>query len=120
MITTKPPRWQTEGKEPDYRFSLANERTFLAWIRTALALLGGGILLDQFSTKLQPHTTVLALAIGLCMIAALLSAAAYRRWVANETAMRNSAPLPRTRGLPLLSAWSLAVTGIILLLLVAK
>src|SRR5437667_421783 len=33
------PKWWQEGKEPDYRFSLANERTFLAWIRTALGLL---------------------------------------------------------------------------------
>ena len=35
------PQWQEEGSEPDYRFSLANERTFLAWIRTSLALLAG-------------------------------------------------------------------------------
>ncbi len=27
------------GEAPDYRFSLANERTFLAWIRTALGFL---------------------------------------------------------------------------------
>lgn len=33
------PKWRREGRDPDYRFSLANERTFLAWIRTALALL---------------------------------------------------------------------------------
>ena len=44
------PSWRQEGQEPDYRFSLANERTFLARIRTALALLAGGALLDQFST----------------------------------------------------------------------
>ena len=31
------------GREPDPRFTLANERTFLAWIRTALGLLAGGI-----------------------------------------------------------------------------
>lgn len=36
------PAWRNEGTEPDYRFTLANERTFLAWIRTALALLAGG------------------------------------------------------------------------------
>ncbi len=28
------------GEAPDYRFSLANERTFLAWIRTASGLSG--------------------------------------------------------------------------------
>ena len=31
-----------DGEEPDYRFTLANERTFLAWVRTALGLLAGG------------------------------------------------------------------------------
>jgi hypothetical protein len=30
------------GEAPDYRFSLANERTFLAWIRTALGFLPPG------------------------------------------------------------------------------
>ena len=44
------PAWRHEGTEPDYRFTLANERTFLAWIRTALALLAGGVLLHQFAT----------------------------------------------------------------------
>jgi hypothetical protein len=50
--------WRQQGEEPDYRFTLANERTFLAWIRTALAILAAGILLDQFSTRLQPQTLV--------------------------------------------------------------
>jgi putative membrane protein len=35
------------GEEPDYRFTLANERTFLAWIRTSLALLAGGVAVVQ-------------------------------------------------------------------------
>jgi putative membrane protein len=33
----------SSSSDPDYRFSLANERTFLAWIRTALALVAGGV-----------------------------------------------------------------------------
>lgn len=47
----KRPKWQLEGSEPDYRFSLANERTFLAWLRTALAMVAAGVLLQQLS----PH-----------------------------------------------------------------
>ena len=34
---------RAEGEEPDARFSYANERTFLAWNRTALALIGVGL-----------------------------------------------------------------------------
>jgi putative membrane protein len=56
------PKWQSQGREPDYRFTLANERTFLAWIRTALALLAGGALLDQFSSELGPPMVLFTLA----------------------------------------------------------
>ena len=41
-----------EGEEPDPRFTLANERTFLAWIRTALALVASGIGLEAFVPRL--------------------------------------------------------------------
>ncbi len=41
-----------EGSEPDPRFTLANERTFLAWVRTALALLAGGIAIEAFAADL--------------------------------------------------------------------
>ncbi len=43
-----PAEVRNDGETPDYRFSLANERTFLAWLRTALALIGGGFAVDQF------------------------------------------------------------------------
>ncbi|MGL9725147.1 YidH family protein [Sodalis sp. (in: enterobacteria)] len=48
--------WQ-QGKRPDYRFSLANERTFLAWIRTALALLAGAVGLEQFTAHFDSSRT---------------------------------------------------------------
>ncbi|WP_157593348.1 YidH family protein, partial [Sedimentibacter sp. B4] len=35
------------GSEPDARFSLANERTFLAWISAGLALISVGVGLDS-------------------------------------------------------------------------
>lgn len=114
------PQWRQEGEEPDYRFSLANERTFLAWIRTALALLAGGVLLEQFSTKLGPHIVVVALAVVLGVLAALLCAMAYVRWRANEIAMRHTRRLPGTLAIPLIAATTLGIAAVIALLLVVQ
>lgn len=113
------PRWREQGQEPDYRCSLANERTFLAWIRTALALLAGAILLDQFAGNLQPRAVQVGLALCLCTVAAIASALAYGRWKANEIAMRHNAPLPTAFGISLLSLAALIlplVIGILILL----
>ena len=59
------PQWvYGVGEEPDYRFSLANERTFLAWVRTALGLLGGGVAVEAFGVA-SPHLrSVLAVTLG--------------------------------------------------------
>lgn len=97
-------RWQTEGEDPDYRFSLANERTFLAWIRTALALLAGALLIHQFAVGLGPRWAVLAFTVSLVLIAAHLALSAYGHWRDNERAMRHALPLPRSFILPFMSA----------------
>ncbi|MFL6719809.1 MAG: YidH family protein [Burkholderiaceae bacterium] len=97
------PSWQQDGKEPDYRFSLANERTYLAWIRTALSILAGAVLVHQFASRLQPRGLVLAGTVLLCLLAAALCGLAYFRWRANEIAMRHAEPLPFPHVIPLLS-----------------
>ena len=115
----KRPTWQTEGSEPDYRFSLANERTFLAWIRTALSILAGGVLLDQFATRIQPRIALVAVAVGLALVSAALAGAAYTRWKNNEIAMRHSRPLPPSLGIPVLSGaivlLAIALTALLIL-----
>ncbi len=88
------------GDEPDYRFTLANERTFLAWIRTALALTAGGLAAIGLLTDL-PGAEVLGIAL-LCL-SFVTAGTAYRRWALNERSMRLSEPLPPSR-LPLLMA----------------
>lgn len=112
------PKGLQSGEDPDYRFSLANERTFLAWIRTALALLAGGVLLEQFSTTLGPHVVVVVLAVGLGLLAAILSALAYFRWRANEIAMRHKKRLPGTFAISLVAAGVLVVAAVIAALVV--
>lgn len=96
------------GSDPDYRFTLANERTFLAWIRTALALSAGGL---ASITVLDDVPGGEALGIGLLFISFLTAATSYRRWALNERAMRLSVPLPSSR-LPLLMAIGVAIVAI--------
>lgn len=103
------PEWRQSGREPDYRFSLANERTFLAWIRSALALLAGGVLLVQFATRLSPPWLLAAIGIVLAAFAGLLSVAAYQQWRNNDIAMRHDRPLPPSIAIPLLAALMLVV-----------
>jgi putative membrane protein len=99
----KRPDWQESGNEPDYRFTLANERTFLAWIRTALAVLAGGVLLDQFADHIRPRGLLVGVALALILLAAVLAASAYHRWKGNEIAMRHARPLPATGATVLLA-----------------
>lgn len=87
------PTWQREGREPDYRFSLANERTFLAWIRTALAVVGGGVLFRQFAPITGNHTINFSIAIVITLLGGVMAIAAYRRWKSHEIAMRHERPL---------------------------
>jgi putative membrane protein len=103
--------WQQQGKPPDYRFSLANERTFLAWIRTALGVLAGGILLHQFVHTPNPRWLVAGLALMLVLLATFLAAGAYVRWKAVEQAMRLDQPLPRSYLIPVMSL-GLALLGL--------
>ncbi|PXY20447.1 hypothetical protein DI005_27125 [Prauserella sp. PE36] len=87
---------QPAETEPDYRFTLANERTFLAWIRTALGLVAGGVAVQQLVPGLATAGARTALALLCIALAAVLAAASYPRWRAVQLAMRRGAPLPRS------------------------
>ncbi|MCO4860751.1 DUF202 domain-containing protein [Cupriavidus sp. WGlv3] len=114
------PKWQEHGNEPDYRFSLANERTFLAWIRTALAILAGGVLLDQFAGHVEPKSLLAGVALALSMLGAVIAGLAYSRWKRNEIAMREAGPLPASGGIPLLSVVLVCVALVLSLGLLLK
>ena len=90
------PAWRRTGKAPDYRFSLANERTFLAWVRTALALLAGAVAIDQLAPEIAPPMIRMVLCMILAVIGAVLAVVSYRRWAQQEQAMRNDAELPHS------------------------
>lgn len=83
----------SQGNEPDARFSLANERTFLAWIRTALALLASGVALEALGLGI--HSGYRLTASVLLIVAGILSAIqAWTGWKRTEQALRKSSPLP--------------------------
>lgn len=104
------------GEAPDYRFSLANERTFLAWIRTALGFLAAGVGLDQLAPDFATPLIREVLALLLCLIAGVLAIYGYLRWLRNEKAMRLKQDLPYTRGLLIISTILLMVAGVVMLL----
>lgn len=90
-------KWWQAGKTPDYRFTLANERTFLAWIRTALAFMAGAVGIEQFTPQMSPPVFKIALVLILLSVGASIGFLAWRRWRKNEYAMRMEQDLPYTR-----------------------
>lgn len=107
----------TAGSDPDYRFTLANERTFLAWIRTALALIAAGVavvqLLPEFAFPGARH----ALGVALAAAGGVLAVLSVRRWARVQRAMRRDEDLPATR-LPALLAWALAALTVVVIALI--
>jgi putative membrane protein len=101
------------GTEPDARFTFANERTFLAWSRTALALIVAGLGIVQL---LPPFPKVPwgrhVLGVPLIVFGAIVAVAAYREWVRNQRALRHGEPLPVSI-LPKLLAIVVAVMAVI-------
>ena len=83
-----------EGEPPDYRFSLANERTFLAWIRTGLALVAGGLACAQFLPPLPVAHLREGIAAALLLLGAVVALRAVDHWARSERAMRLKRDLP--------------------------
>ncbi len=101
-----------EGTEPDPRFTFANERTFLAWSRTALALVVAGLGVVQL---LPPFPGVPwgrhALGLPLIVFGAVVAVTAYGEWTRSQRAMRHGQPLPRSV-MPLIMAVIIAVMAV--------
>jgi putative membrane protein len=101
------------GRDPDARYTLANERTYLAWNRTALALIGAGLASGQL-LDFHSRTARLVVALPPIVLGLVLALTSYRRWEANERAMRLDEPLPGA-GPPWLLAAGIALVGVIVL-----
>jgi putative membrane protein len=107
-----------EGEEPDVRFTYANERTFLAWNRTALALIATGVAATQLLPSFEIEYGRRIIGVPLVVLGAVVTVASYQHWRANERAMRLGLPLPRSR-LPEVLGVGIVVVAIIAAVLAA-
>lgn len=114
------PRWvYGTGDEPDARFSLANERTFLAWVRTALALLAAGVALEALDLPVEPRLRLAAAAL-LVVLGTATPLLAWTGWARAERAMRRREPLPPPVGFLVLVIGVLVAGGLVLVGLVVS
>jgi putative membrane protein len=102
--------------EPDVRFTFANERTFLAWNRTALALIATGVAATQLLPKFDVEFGRRLLGLPLIALGAVLAITSYRFWQRNETAMRRGDALPRSP-MPLVLSIGIGVIAVIAVIL---
>jgi putative membrane protein len=110
------PGWvYAAGDDPDYRFSFANERTFLAWIRTALSLLAAGVALNHIELTISPAVQSTLTSI-LVLLGILCAVASWWRWARAERAMRRHERLPALP-IALLLAAAVGLIGTVVLTL---
>lgn len=99
--------------EPDARFTFANERTFLAWTRTALAFVVAGLAIVQL---LPPFPGVPwgrhVLGVPLIAIGAIIAVVSYGHWVRSQQALRRGQPLPGSV-LPKILAAAIAIMAVV-------
>lgn len=107
-----------DDQDLDYRFTLANERTFLAWIRTALALIAGGVAVVQLVPALSIPGTRHALGAALTVAGGVLAVLAVRRWRSVQTAMQEGVELPRSL-MPVLLGGAIVALTIALIVVIA-
>ncbi len=112
-----PRELRSVGTTPDYRFSLANERTFLAWLRTGLALIAGGLAAAQFLPRLPLAHLREVIAVALLLLGATVSVRAVDHWARTERAIRLGEELPASR-FPAVLALVIALGALLLVVAV--
>ncbi|WP_203135301.1 YidH family protein [Microbacterium sp. JZ31] len=111
-------RFLPGDSEPDPRFTLANERTFLAWIRTGLAFIAGGVALAALGAGGLSAAAHEAIALSCIAAGMLIGLGAAARWWRVETSLRRGRPLPIPGIVPVLALVSAAAAGGAILMVV--
>jgi putative membrane protein len=113
VVNTRFPRWVYDrGTEPDPRFSLANERTFLAWIRTSLALVAAGVALKALQVPL-PSGLRTAAAVLLVLLGLAAAGQGWLGWTRTERALRENRALPGPSLSAVITAGVVAAVGLV-------
>jgi putative membrane protein len=107
-----------DRREPDYRFTLANERTLLAWVRTALALDAAGLGVVRFAPPLGGTAGRAVIGAVLVLLGAVSAWSGHRRFLATDRAIRAGAPIP-DHAAPRYLAAALAAVSVVVLVLLA-
>ena len=113
MTDDRPP---LPRSEPDARFLLANERTLLAWLRTGLAQVAGGVAVATWAPDLGVAWGSGAVALALVFIGLATALAGYRRWRGNEDAIRDDRALPESLVPAMLAAAVTVVVAVVAVL----
>lgn len=102
-----------QGSDPDPRFSLANERTALAWVRTALGVVAGGVALTSVVAVADLPRVLDVVAALTCLVGGLLAVRAALGWARVERALREGRALPAPRSLAVVAVLVLGL-GLVL------
>jgi putative membrane protein len=113
QVVPEPP---PEG-EPNYQISLAAERTYLAYVRTALALLAAGVAVAGALPDAGHENLRRVMAVVLVLAGLVLAATARARWRAVDGAMRRGEPLPHGKT-PLAVSAAVVIVALLALVLV--
>ena len=108
------------GTDPDPRFTLANERTFLAWIRTSLAMVAGGIAVEAFTAELFDPELRKTVSVLLLLLGLVTGGGSFFRWLNVERAMRRQAPLPAPLLAPILAVGGALVAAVLIVFVIGR
>jgi putative membrane protein len=83
-----------EGGRPDTQAELANERTYLAWLRTGLALVAAGVAAERILPAEGIIWARQLIGVTLILAGVVTAALARRRWHSVDRALRGGRPIP--------------------------
>jgi putative membrane protein len=101
----------TDAPQPDVQLSFANERTFLAWERTALGLITAGLAITQLLPSFDFPGGRRLIGLPLIGLGIVIAAVSYWEWKRNQEAIRFDRAIPSSK-LPVIVAIVVTVVAL--------